>query len=753
MAFIKINPEGMLTVVNNLDERASAVDTERTNIDNSSSENHDPVSSVVEATDPVSAPFALGQTSSPSLPGQNSCSTNLNACAGSIRSLAEELRTRRQEAIDMNSSGITPADANGTVSYYLPDPPEGTVDTEEYWNNTDTTDNVRKYNSESAANGKADATALSEALKGGQNGTSSDGRTVEQILEEMGKHEDVPTYGGMFVNTYGVDNFVELPINIDWHNTKYTGQKTTQYGDYSTDRAATEKANGTLGHILAAATQSSATPEGYDSWSDALYQSVSAKGHRGRMSSLNQLLAADGAVYDTDTLVQLGDKLEDLPFDKAAASSTGDQISGYYSDTYDGWYRGWFYNEGRSYRGGSLDPLYGVTKAMGNNPDAAQQYLTPDGEMKNGKWVPGEQTNDRWKLLTERDWDSEVGLNGFTAAQAAASSQRSSENPETAGAATWLTGRSMEYAVDNLETDDYTDAMKENLSVLVANSRKEVASVATGGDPDGGNPGGLNLSDGANTLSSLIYRVIDNKNAATTIGTALAEETAGNSNPTTAEGLNYKYQRTGAVYGYLDALGSERAADVYGKGKKDSQESKDMAGTALTAFTTIAGAGLSGPAAPTLWSLGTSVTKPLALSQLDGAPTYNDPVDASRSALEAQAYAEASNRGMITESGAYDPQRTSDENGNTYGWFSPENNSMNLASNPGEKQNEQVHDWANSLREARTENGETVYPDATGIFNDTDKSIDVGMNSGRARVAGEDGVGKDSDSGSVKIKR
>ena len=102
------------------------------------------------------------------------------------------------------------------------------MDTEEYWNNTDTTDNVRKYNSESAANGKADATALSEALKGGQNGTSSDGRTVEQILEEMGKHEDVPTYGGMFINTYGVDNFVELPINIDWHNTKYTGQKTTQ---------------------------------------------------------------------------------------------------------------------------------------------------------------------------------------------------------------------------------------------------------------------------------------------------------------------------------------------------------------------------------------------------------------------------------------------------------------------------------------------------------------------------------------------
>ena len=49
----------------------------------------------------------------------------------------------------MNSSGITPADSNGVVSYYLPDPPEGTVDTEEYWNNTDTAANVRTYNSQS----------------------------------------------------------------------------------------------------------------------------------------------------------------------------------------------------------------------------------------------------------------------------------------------------------------------------------------------------------------------------------------------------------------------------------------------------------------------------------------------------------------------------------------------------------------------------------------------------------------------------
>lgn len=731
MAYIKINPEGMLTVINNLDERASAVDTERRNIDNSSSANHDPVASVVSATDVLSG---------------SGDEANVNAWAEKIWTLAEELRTRRQEAIDMNSSGITSADSNGMLSYYLPDPSDGTVDTEGYWSNTDTVDNVKKYNSESATNGKTDATALSEALKGGSNGTSSDGRTVDEILDEMGKHQDEPAYGGTFVSTYGIDNFVELPITMSWHYTKYTGQKTVQYGNYSTATEAVASANDKLGHILAAATHTDTPPEGYDSWSDALYQSVSAKGHRGRMSSLNEFLATDGVVYDTDTLVQLGDKLEDLSFKGGAASHTGDQISGYHDDTY-----GWFYNEGRSFQNGSMGPLYGVTKAMGNNPDAAQQYLTPDGEMKNGKWVPGDQTNSRWQLLTEHKWDSEVGLDGFTAAQAAASSHRSSTDPEVAGAATWLTSRSMEYAVDNVETENYTDIMKENLSVLVANSRKEVASVANGGSPDGGNSTGLELSDGSNTLSSLIYRIIDNKNAATTIGTALAEETVNSSNPTDAKGLKDKYQFSASVYGYLDALGSERAAEIYGASKKHSDESKSLAGTALTAFTTIAGAGLSGPAAPTVWSLGTSVTKPLLLSQLDNAPSYQDPIAASRNALEAQAYAEASNKGLITESGAYDPQRMSDKDGNTYSWFSPENKTMDLAANPSDAQNEQVHNWANSLRTARTNNNEESYPNATGIFNSTDAAIDAGMNSGKARISGEDGQG--GDEGDIKIKK
>ena len=363
MAFIKINPEGMLTVINNLDERASAVDTERTNIDNSSSDNHDPVTSVVTATDPLPAPLAPSQTSGPSLPGQNSCSTNLNACAGNIRALAEELRTRRQEAIDMNSSGITPADANGTVSYYLPDPPEGTVDTEEYWNNTDTAANVRTYNSQSVANAKAESAELAEALST-RDGKSSKGRTYDEILAETAKHQDVPTYAAAYVSSVGVDKYLDMVEDLGSRNTHYSSPKDQVPANMATrgfDREAAAKDVGVLGHIFAAASQYGVTI--YDGKGNALDMAaeseaaVEEKGHTGRMSALNGLLETPDTVYGTDFLVDLAGRLEDNSYDASVTSGRAKVDVKY----------------GGAYEGSSMDPLYGVTMPMGNNPDAARR--------------------------------------------------------------------------------------------------------------------------------------------------------------------------------------------------------------------------------------------------------------------------------------------------------------------------------------------------------------------------------------------
>ena len=459
MAFIKINPEGMLTVINNLDERASAVDTERTNIDNSSSDNHDPVTSVVTATDPLPAPLAPSQTSGPSLPGLNSCSTNLNACAGNIRALAEELRTRRQEAIDMNSSGITPADANGTVSYYLPDPPEGTVDTEEYWNNTDTADNVKKYNSESAANGKAEATALAEARKDGK---SSDGRTADEIMAEIAKHQDIPAYGASFVETTGAAKMLDMPI------------------DDQNDHKDISDMVKTFGHVLSAASlcyQSSPYPSQvekpgsgkYDLASD-IYNAITEKGKEGRVTALDAYMNVPDTKYGTDFLVDLAGRvetIEDWPtLDDMTSSYTGPNPRP---------------NENYLF-GHTGDPLAAVMGAMGNNPDAAIGYLAPsdgDGPFVDGDiYSPSPNAQKRMDMLANRTWDG-WSVKGLSAAFAGASASRMPPAPgsDTDDRATWATARGIGILAD--QTISPGDAAR-NTGIMLGNCGPEMLALARG---------------------------------------------------------------------------------------------------------------------------------------------------------------------------------------------------------------------------------------------------------------------------------
>ncbi|WP_108965529.1 DUF6571 family protein [Actinomyces sp. Z16] len=379
---------------------------------------------------------------------------------GDLSLTADELQVRLNQAVEMNSNGITPMDGD-LISYYLPDGVE------------DTPANVMIYNGEAVTNGAKDAEALQQA-SGSPDGVSEDGRTVEQVLDDMARYQDVPAYGDAVVTTFGgVDYYLDFVLNLQWHYNSVDKE-----GVLHVDRDGLDQAVDVLGRVLASATNSESTPEGHDSWSDAMYESVTVKGHRGRMSALNALLAADDAVYDTNTLVDLADQLEDLPFDGAAASSTPDSLQGWYDDDY-----GVRYDEGKALRGYSMDPLYGVTMAMGNNPEAAFKYLNPDGQMSNGQWVPGEQSKKRWELLTGREWDGEVGLDGFTAAMAGNSAMRGSDEADTAAAATWTVARSMEFAVDQVPFASYTEAMKENLSVVVANTADQGVKVAIGASP------------------------------------------------------------------------------------------------------------------------------------------------------------------------------------------------------------------------------------------------------------------------------
>ncbi|MDU0348683.1 DUF6571 family protein [Actinomyces sp. MRS3W] len=493
-----------------------------------------------------------------------------------------------------------------------------------------------------------------------------------------------------------------------------------------------------LGHVLAAATQSATTPDGYSSWSDAMYESVTTEGRRGRMSALNALLAADDAVYDTSTLVDLADRLEDLPYDGAGASSTPSSIYGWYDDEY-----GFAYNESLALQGYSMDPLYGVTMAMGNNPEAAFQYLNPDGQMNDGQWVPGEQTEKRWKLLTDRDWDSDVGLDGFTAAMAGASSMRGSDNAETAAAATWNVARSMEFAVDDVPFKEYTETMKENLSVVLANTADQGINIATGGSPDG-----LGLSgdqDPASTYTTLIYRVIDNENAAVTVSSSFTNAVMDRyPDITDVNQLEHKYQEVGSVYGYLNAIGSERLTDLEDASAAEQKAAKDAMGTALSVMATVMGAGgVSGLA----WDVGKTIVQPIVVDELvpGDLPDIDDPITTTRTTLQSQAYAEAVNQGLFTDPGAFDPGYLQDEHsGEPYSWYTGNEDgaSFNLDNPPTSEQNDQIHNWATDIKPDH---------DPDNIVTDTNGAISSGISDGQSRILGEDGEG--GESGGIEIKK
>ena len=107
--------------------------------------------------------------------------------------------------------------------------------------------------------------------------------------------------------------------------------------------------------------------------------------------------------------------------------------------------------------GSSSDSVDEALAAIGDDPDAALEYLVPEGDGnvdEDGTWVPGQTTVDRWTMLTSRDWHKHApGLDALTAVTGAASSFRNrapSETdpdvPTTADArATYACGRAMSY--------------------------------------------------------------------------------------------------------------------------------------------------------------------------------------------------------------------------------------------------------------------------------------------------------------------
>ncbi|MBW3069230.1 hypothetical protein GZ998_06905, partial [Actinomyces sp. 594] len=200
------------------------------------------------------------------------------------------------------------------------------------------------------------------------------------------------------------------------------------------------------------------------------------------------------------------------------------------------------------------------------NAKAALDYLSPDGETSDGKWMPGEQTQQRWEALEEGHWNS-TALEELTAAMAAVSTMRDSQDEETSAAATWTTARSVRFLTDQVPPKEYTATTKQNLAALLANSPDEIAGLASGGSLEVSSVYGLSGLVTDTHFETVLYRVIDDEHAADTLVTTMLqyhhhqidEKMPMSADPETT--LLGQYQSAAQTMGYLDGIAELRAGD------------------------------------------------------------------------------------------------------------------------------------------------------------------------------------------------
>lgn len=564
----------------------------------------------------------------------------ISSTVGILEEKTKELQARLDSAKAANESGITPMGANGTISYFIPDGED------------DTTKNALNYNHvETVKQAREDAKALYQARYIG----SEDGRTFTEILEGMKKRRDDPAYSAALIVALGK----QTPRSKS-DSDKNGAERFLDLLNHARNSCTLKKVSPefeTMSHILAAASRKK---NGAAQLAKQVYQ-ASDSNYTSRIS-LNIAFSECSLSCGTDFLTHLANAYEKDNSDKTK------QYSKYvnYSE-YDG------------------DVLGGVLHAMGNNREAARRYLGGEGTIgSDGGWKPTDKMRQRWKSLMHRDWN-ETGRTGFTAAMAGAVPDRSlSKDPAERARATWVASQSLGYGA-SVNKGDYTDGMKRNLSVVLANCREEIHSVANGGGTLGLMiPGNYDPKDpdkhNKDALATVLYRIMDNQDAVTTVSSAVSDYALNKvPDPTNMAELNHKYVKAAEDTAFLRDIAYLRAED-----NKASEDEKDkMINTISSTFIAVGGAAI-GPAkaiaAPLGYEATTSLYQSLSANKVNKEKRMNlsaQPGISNAEYLATRQVTEAISRGFVNAP----PEKLYDSKGNLISPTEYKNNKKNSSDN------------------------------------------------------------------------
>ena len=299
--------------------------------------NYDNMKSVVKSISNYADDAASAKAAAAAINFAHHFVVDLSGIAGwdekvqALRDKGKEIDDRVELAKHQNENGLTPKQGTN-IAYYVPDGVDDTLN-----------------NVQNASWAMDDAKVIEDTVNGGGGATRFDSPKYKAARERAERRAQDPAYAAAFVEQYGITDLLHMPAEAQ-----------IKVRDYETpiDANASFAAN-----MISHASQVWSSDESKKKVNE-INGWLNSFGHYGRGPELNAVLQVDGMTYGKSFLVELANKMDDVPWRSEWDSGGGPR--GIWNDT-----------TGKKLAGYSTDPMIGVLAAMRNTPVAAEVYLFP----------------------------------------------------------------------------------------------------------------------------------------------------------------------------------------------------------------------------------------------------------------------------------------------------------------------------------------------------------------------------------------
>ena len=630
---IKLNADNLRKKIKDIRDLADRAETARTQID----------AAFERESDPVSPDDFLTRSSDG---------------IQRVRTVADKVEKSMNTIISLNENGVGKMEGD---DYTLDIPDDAHV--------TDSNSLEDWAGKEQAA---ADADELKGYTKGGSKRTS---RSYDEVIHSIDKNKTNSRYAVKFIDSVGAENLTQIPLSVSTNMSKELcadpinapGNLALLFGDVLSS-ASREWDEGKSSDVAKKIAGSINNPENFQR-----IQVLNAMmgGHDSDGNGVNDLK------FGKSFLLNMATEAEKLDYRMSTANAVVNKIQS---------------SPDPRIHKQSGDPMAGVLDAMGNNAEAALEFLAP---AKSGE--PGTADTTRLDKLTHR-WDDlkankldhlgRDGFSGLTAAIAAASQKRESTNTAERSRADILSDDAIHFVAGNVNKDLYNDSSKKRLAVLLANCAGEVTASWSkqGGHGQLAVANKTHFNATADDLNKLAYRIVDNRDAASTISAGLANYAKTESqrglrtNENQSEELRLQkirdpYANGTKAMSHLQGLGEIRADQLTGDKDAAATAAKESTTTAVNVFSAVLSTGLGavgGPAGTAVTTAAPAVTafvNPIIIDNIAGDAgkakkvTSNVPSDTNE-AMWAASVQDAANAGLLQESDFSTPVAHKDKDGN-----------------------------------------------------------------------------------------